>query len=237
MRSFALSMLCVTPTLFVSACGDNQQPADDDVVADGDVVMESDQSDPISGDKRELLASLDIFSPSCEAATAAYEVVARYSDSPASLTNLRCRITFDDGAVSDTCFGEHTFASGGAHKFVLEIVDLDTGASARVETTRIVELPVTVDLALDVPECGLELEFDAAVSSATEVHVTMSPAEKVVEPHVFGRTGKFQVLEPGTYTILVSAEDERTVGPICSGTASRTVELRACHDHEPGCGH
>jgi hypothetical protein len=236
MRRFALSMLCVTPTLLVSACGDNLRP--DDEIVDDDVTMESDPPDQeVPGPTRQLTASVDIFSPSCDKATAAFEVLARYMDDTVSLRNIGCRITFDDGAVSDRCVGEHTFASAGAHTFVAEVVDLDTGATTRVETKRNIAVPLEVDLTLDVPECGLALDFDASISTSAEVHVTMSPADKVIEPHVFGRTGGFEVREPGTYTILVSAEDERTTGPICLRTVSRTVELRACHDHEPGCGH
>jgi hypothetical protein len=231
---FALSVLCVTPTVLVSACGDNLRPETGDAI-DGDVVMESDEVDESAGDPPPLRVSLDIFSPSCDQATAAYEVFTPHGDTQPR--NLRCRILFDDGAVSDLCVGEHIFASGGPHKFVAEVVDVLSGAATRVETTRVVEVPLTVDVALDVPECGLELAFDAKISSASEVHVTMTPADKVVEPHVFGRTGTFKVLEPGTFTINVSAEDERTTGPICNRAVSRTVELRACHEHDPGCGH
>lgn len=236
MRRFALSMLCVTPTLLVPACGDNLRPEGD--IVDDDVTMESDPSDHgVPGETRQLAASVNIFSPSCDEATAAFEVLARYAGDAALVRNISCRITFDDGAVSDQCVGEHTFASAGAHTFVVDVVDLDTKATTRTETKRNIAVPLEVDLTLDVPECGLALDFDAAISTSAEVHVTLSPADKVIEPHVLGRTGRFEVREPGTYTILLSAEDERTTGPICLRTESRTVELRACHDHEPGCGH
>ncbi len=234
MRSLALSVLCLTPSFLVSACGDNHPPAVDDngITDPGDTGVDTDVdtgesgSDPMT--PREIAASLDIQSPSCDAATASYEALVHYAGSTTSVPNVRCRITFDDGAVADQCAGEHTFASAGAHMFTLEVEDLDTHAVARTVTTRTVAMPLEVELTIDAPDCGLELAFDAKLSTRAEVHVTMSPADKVVAPHVVGTTGSFQVLEPGTYTISLSAEVERPTGPICVREISRTVELLAC---------
>jgi hypothetical protein len=81
-----------------------------------------------------------------------------------------------------------------------------------------------------VPACGLEVAFKATLSTRADVHVSMSPADKVVEPLVVGATGSFTALEPGTYTITLSAEDERATGPICVREASRMITLTACCD-------
>jgi hypothetical protein len=235
MRSFTLSVLCVAPTLFLSACGDNVPPgSDDDTAVDTtvdtpiDTPMDTNAGNHEDDTPRAIVANLDIQSPSCDAATASFEAFARHADDSSSVQKLSCRVTFDDGAVSDACVGEHTFASAGAHTFVLEAVDLDTGAVSRREVARNIAAPLDVDLALDVPACGLDVAFKATLNTGALVHVMMSPADKVVVPNVVGTTGSFQALEPGTYTVVLSAEDERATGPICVREVSRTVTLTAC---------
>jgi hypothetical protein len=241
MRSFASSVLCVMSGLFVVACGDNIVPpvgTDDTPVGDPPVVGDdmpvvdipvgTPQSDHGHGTPRAITAALDINSPSCDAATASFEVLASHADDATFVKNARCHVTFDDGAASDLCLGEHTFASPGAHTFTVEVEDLDTGATAHAEVHRIIAVPLAVDLALDVPECGLEVAFKATLSTGAEVHVSMSPDDKVVEPHVVGTAGRFQALEPGVYTIALSAEDERATGPICVRQVSRMITLTAC---------
>jgi hypothetical protein len=227
MRTNVLSVLFVTPVLLVSACGGSLSPA-----ANDEMTTDPHEPDQAAGTPRGIRATLHIDSPSCDEATAGFEVSASHTDDSTSVKNVRCHIMFDDGAASDLCLGEHTFASAGAHTFTAEVEDLDTGAITHVEVTRNVAEPLKIDLAVDVPECGLEVSFKATGGHATEVRVSMSPADKVVTPGVFGRTGSFQVLEPGTYTIEVSAEDERPTGPICDREVSRTVTLKAC----PGSG-
>ena len=124
--------------------------------------------------------------------------------------------------------GEHTFVSPGAHTFTVEVQDLDTGAIAHAEVRRIIATPLAVDLAVDVPACGLEVAFKATLSTRADVHVSMSPADKVVEPLVVGATGRFTALEPGAYTIALAAEDERATGPICERQVSQMITLTAC---------
>lgn len=242
MRSFALSALCVMSAFLVAACGDNLVPPagnDDSAVADDDempVVGEAPteaptgtpQSDHGHGPPRAITAALDINSPSCDAATASFEVLASHADDATFVKNARCRVTFDDGTVSELCLGEHTFMSAGAHTFTVEVEDLDTGAIAHAEVMRVIAVPLAADLAVDVPVCGLEVTFKATLSTRADVHVSMSPAEKVVEPNVVGANGRFQALEAGTYTITLSAEDERATGPICERQVSQTITLTAC---------
>jgi hypothetical protein len=242
MCRFALSVLCMTPAVLV-ACGDNLVPpvGNDETSVDGDDMTGGEaptaetppptgtpQSDDGHGTPRAIRVGLDVNSPSCDAATASFEALPRHVDDGTFVRNARCRVTFDDGAVSDLCVGEHTFARPGAHTFVVEVEDLDTGATARTEVQRVIAVPLEVDLAVEVPACGLELAFQATLSTRAEVHVFVSPEEKFVEPHVAGATGRFQALEPGTYTIRLTAEDERATGPICGRDVSQTVTLTAC---------
>ena len=242
MRSLALSALCVMSAFLVAACGDNLVPPagndDPPIVNDDDMPVSGEtppgtptttpQSDHGHDTPRAIRAALDINSPSCEAATASFEVLASHSDDGTFVKNAHCRVTFDDGAVSELCVGEHTFVSPGAHTFTVEVQDLDTGAIAHAEVRRIIATPLAVDLAVDVPACGLEVAFKATLSTRADVHVSMSPADKVVEPLVVGATGRFTALEPGAYTIALSAEDERATGPICERQVSQMITLTAC---------
>jgi len=220
MRSLALSALCVMSAFLVAACGDNLVPPagnDDPPVVDDDMPVTGEtppgtptttpQSDHGHDMPRAITAALDINSPSCEAATASFEVLASHSDDATFVKNAHCRVAFDDGAVSELCLGEHTFVSPGAHTFTVEVQDLDTGAIAHAEVRRIIATPLAVDLAVDVPACGLEVAFKATLSTRADVHVSMSPADKVVEPLVVGATG-----------------------PICVREASRMITLTACCD-------
>ena len=241
MRRFALSVLCLTSAVF--ACGDNLVPPvanDDTAVGSDDMAgveappaeapapVGTPKSDEDHGPPRAIAVGLDINSPSCDAATASFEVLANHADDGTFVKNARCRVTFDDGAVSELCLGEHTFASPGAHMFTVEVTDLDTGATARSEVRRVIAVPLEVDLAVEVPECGLELSFKATLSTGAEVHVFMAPDDKFVEPHVVGTSGRFEALEPGTYPLRLIAEDERQTGPICVREVSRMVTLTAC---------
>lgn len=244
MRRLALLPASTTPALLAllaGGCGDNVPVEVDDSLA---VVS----SEDLPGEKqngeeevRPIIAGFDVFSPSCVAPVAQFEALVRYADDPTSIVpNVRCLFTFDDGAVSTQCAGEHTFEEPGLHGFSLEVEDLDTGEVDIVEETRFVAIPLAVDLTLEVPVCGLTFSFDAVLSTPAETHVTMDPPEKFVEPHVIGTSGSFTALEPGVYTLRLSAEDERTTGPICQVNLERQVELVACpddHEHEPGCGH
>lgn len=233
MTSFARPVVCVMSTLLVAACGNlSPEPGGAD---DGDIAINTGESG--SDDKqppREIRASIDLNgSANCDAAAASFEISAIYADNLASVPRIRCHVTFDDGATSDECVGAHTFATPGPHTFMFDIVDLDTGASAHIVRTRDIFAPFTLELALDVPRCGLEVGFTATPSTNSLVHVMMSPFDQVVVPNIVGRAGRFQALEPGTYTITAVAEDERPNGPFCESQASRTIELRTCKDCEP----
>jgi hypothetical protein len=199
---------------------------------DGDIAVTTDQSgSDDSQPPREIRASLGLdVSSNCDAAVASFEVSAIYADSSTPVPRIRCQVTFDDGATSDACVDAHVFTIPGTHTFTFDITDLDTGASVHIVRTRDVLAPFTLELALDVPDCGLDVGFVATPSTRSLVHVMMSPFEQVVVPNIVATTGRFQALEPGTYTITAVAEDERPSGPFCERQVSRTIDLRACKD-------
>jgi len=237
MRRLAVLSALTTAALLAVGCGDTLQPEPEDSAA----VVPGQKAAPPEEVARPITASFDVFSPSCVAPVAQFEAIVRYADDPMSLVpNVRCLFTFDDGAVSTQCAGEHIFAEPGLHGFSLEVEDLDTGEPAITEETRFIAIPLAVDLTLDVPVCGLTFSFDAVLSTPAETHVTMDPPEQFVDPDVVGTSGTFTALKPGIYTLRLSAEDERLNGPICQVTVERLVELVACpddHKHEPDCGH
>ncbi|HEY5922645.1 MAG TPA: hypothetical protein VIV11_13280 [Kofleriaceae bacterium] len=220
-----------------AGCANNQQPHTEDSVT----VVTEDTEDAREDEARAITASFDLFFPSCVAPVAQFEAIVRYADDPTStVPNVRCLFTFEDGSVSTLCAGEHTFPAPGPQGVSLEVEDLDTGEVDIVEETRFIAIPLTVDLALDVPECGLTFSFDADLSTPAETHVTMHPPEQFVDADVFGTSGSFTALEAGVYTLRLFAEDARPDGATCQVAIERTVELVACkddHEHEPGCGH
>jgi hypothetical protein len=218
-------------TVLVVACGDVAGAGGNN--DDGNVAVNAGESGSDTQPPRAITASLGLdVSSDCDAATASFEVSATYVDNSAPVPRFSCHVTFDDGATSDACVGAHVFAIPGPHTFTFDIMDLDTGASVHIVRTRDVLAPFTLELALDVPDCGLEVGFTATPSTNSFLHVMMSPFDQVVVPNIQARTGRFQALEPGTYTITAVAEDERPSGPFCDRQVSQTVELRACKDCE-----
>lgn len=239
MRCLAQLFALTTYALLSIGCGDKVSADNEDAIAA--VPDHPGEKEDHHDQVRAITASFDVVSPSCVAPVARFEAIVRYADDPTStVPNVRCLFTFDDGAVSTQCSGEHTFEEPGLHGFSLEVEDLDTGEVDIVEETRFIAIPLTVDLELDVPACGLTFSFDAVLSTPAETHVTMEPPEKFVDAHVIGTAGSFTALQAGVYTLRLSAEDERTVGPICQVNLERQVELVDCpddHEHDPDCEH
>lgn len=174
-------------------------------------------------------------SPSCDAPVVAYEALI----DPA-VSEPQCRWTFDDGATSDACVGEHELPAGGVHDYTLEVLDLATGAFGSTSGSFFIYEPLLIDVEVQQPACGLSFAFTAEANQSSFLTALVTPSDKVVgEPFFLGGDGNVTVTEPGTYTIEFTAEDERTTGPICVERVVRTVEVVACddHEHEPGCGH
>jgi hypothetical protein len=233
MRSLALVLSI--PLSFV-ACGDNIDPDE------GSSASESGDEDhpPDAAPAREIVASLLLTAPSCDAPVADFEIDVLYADDRSLVPNRACTMTFDDGTVYDQCIGSHTFADGGFHDYVLEIRDLDSGAVLREEGRRYIEYPLLATFEATAPACGLEVSYAGTVNVSAFSITHISPAENVVgDAFAHVRTGTFQVTQPGTYNLRFYVEDERSI-PICEATIDREVTVTACpdeHPHEPGCGH
>jgi hypothetical protein len=224
-----MKKLLFLPALLFSACGDNQAPDDEQATA------ETTEAEPVEEVSRAIEASIYIDMPSCTAAVARFEAGARYVDdgSPAFVT---CKWTFDDGSTSDACAGEHTFATPGFHDFVLDVTDPATGATARATQNRFIEEAHVANLEVTAPECGLEFSYKASVSTPSENRVFVLEEDKVLPFDGFLLENTVRVTEPGTYTVVYTAEDERS-GPICEARVEKQVTVTACHEHTPTCEH
>jgi hypothetical protein len=234
MRSLVLSLSIVTPCFF--ACGDNLPPDEDS----NSSVQSGDGHHPDAAPARDIISSILLTQPSCDAAVADFEIEVMYADDRSLVPNRACTISFDDGAVYESCAGSHTFAEGDFHDYVLEVRDLDSGAVERTEGRRSITPPLLVTFEAQAPACGLEVSYAGTVNVSAFGIVRISPSENVVgDAFTNARNGSFQVTQPGTYEVSFYVEDERSI-PICEETIVREVTVTACpddHDHEPGCGH
>lgn len=224
----------------LAACGDNQEP---DPVDEAVIEVDHDPEDMAPPPSLSLVGFVSFSSPDCDRATLGYEAVVRYTDD-SPVTDLECTLTFDDGATSNDCVGTHTFAEGGVKVVGLVARDRSTGAVLSVVNTGFIYDPIrelTVFANKPGPfgdQCGLEFSWGASYfGNPTEVLALFSPPENIVDS---SSANRILVSEPGTYTVTVRLEQERTTGPICTYVASASVDVVACpddHEHEPGCGH
>jgi len=181
---------------------------------------------------RAITAALDLGIPSCDAPVASFEVIVRHADDGSLVPNPTCRVEFDDGAVFPRCSGEHTFAEPGLHGATAFVVDPATEEVLIASAERVIFPGLEVTLEAAAPACGLALSYAGTVNATSDVRVSVSPAPAgPFDPSA--RTGTIAVAAPGVYTVTLSAEDERTPGPICQRTIARTVEVVACAD--PAC--
>jgi hypothetical protein len=216
--------LVLPAVLVAAACGDNLDPTNDETslgTEEGAGETEDTTARPIS-------ASPLIYFPSCDAAVAQYEADARYADTDEIdiVPRFSCQWTFDDGTTSTSCAGEHTFAEGGWHDFVLVVTDLDTGETDEVVQRRYVYPPIEANL--DVTTGDRTITWNATVNVSAEVHVFVEPSELLDTDDPFyhlNRNYTVGVLRDGTYTVRMTVEDERTVGPICSAEVIKTVNV------------
>ncbi|HEY5946329.1 MAG TPA: PKD domain-containing protein [Kofleriaceae bacterium] len=227
--------LLLPALLLVAACGDNLEPTDDETSPGTEAGTGQNEETPA----RPILASPLIYFPSCDAAVAQYEADARYADTDdlEIVPNISCRWTFDDGTTSTSCAGEHTFAEGGWHDFILEVTDLDTGATDQAVQHRYVYPPIEANL--DVTTGDRTITWNATVNVSADVRVFVQPEELIVtdDPfYYFNRSYTLEVLRDGTYTVVMIVEDERPTGPICSARIEKQVNVFCTggnHTHTP----
>ena len=230
-----MKKLFILPAFLLAACGDNMAPPSDQATAGAESTpTETDTDDGVS---RAIDASIYIETPSCTDALAKFEVGVRYADDGSPADSYTCKWTFDDGATSDQCAGEHIFATSGNHEFLVDVTHTVTGETARATQVRYIEAPHVATLEVTAPECGLELSYKASVSTPSENHIDVLESDKVIDLAPLALEGTVRVTEPGTYTVVYTAEDERQSGPICEARVEKQVTVTACHDHTPDCGH
>lgn len=231
-----MKKLFILPALLLAACGDNLASPSDQATAGAESTPTDTETDT-DGVSRAIDASIYIETPSCTEALAKFEADVSYVDDGSPVGAVTCKWTFDDGSTSDQCAGEHIFATSGNHEFLVDITHTVTGETARATQVRYVEAPHVADLEVTAPECGLEFSYKASVSTPSENHIAVLEADKVIGLDPFALEGTVRVTEPGTYTVVYTAEDERQTGPICEARVEKQVTVTACHDHTPDCGH
>jgi hypothetical protein len=236
MRRFAVSLAIVTPCL-LAACGDNLDPEQGELssVQSGAGEEADAEPEPI----REIVAELEVTSPQCWDTVAGYAIRATYADDGSPVETLRCNVRLD-GTSSDLCAGEQAVSSPGFHDFVVDVVDVETGATAHLEQRGFIEPRMEINFEWVTPACGLFFDFNLSVPQSTLKQIVVSPADKIVggDPGPFDQGGRVEVTEPGTYTLSAYIEQERSNGPLCSIAVDRDVQVVACeHEHTPDCAH
>jgi hypothetical protein len=215
--------LVLVPALLVAACGDNLHPEEDQVTVTSGGDHEDDTPDAPA---RAIDAAIFIDTITCVDTIARFEAGARYTDDNSTVLDIACKWTFDDGATSTDCAGEHQLDRAGAHDFVLEVTDLDTGATGVTTQTRIFAPPL--ELTLDVTADDLSISYVATSNTGGEQVVFVSPEQFVlVDDPNYPRTtdSMVRVTRAGTYTVTYLVEDERGVSEICNDELVKTVTV------------
>ncbi len=215
--------LLVPALLLAVACGDNLHDTDDQTSFGSE-----DGAVPTDAPARAIEASIYIETPSCDGAIAAFEMDARYADdqSPLPITDYTCLWKFDDGTTSTDCAGQHEFADGGDHDFVLEVTHVATGETVEVMQRRFIYPPIEANL--DVTTGDRTITWNATVNVGAEVHVFVEPAELLVDADPLYHTNRnytVEVLRDGAYTVRMTVEDERGAGPICTAEIVKQVNV------------
>jgi hypothetical protein len=221
----------------VCACADNLNSGDRVATSpDANEANEANEGSPSDSptDARAIDAQIFIDAITCDNTIARFEAEARYVDDNSPAVNIACNWTFDDGSTSNECAGEHLFDAAGAHDFVVEVTDLDTGASDIATQTRLFDPPLELTLDVTGDDQSLSIMYAATSNTGGLQAVTVTPSELVVadDPNYPQATsGTVRVLEHGTYTVTYYVEDERGVSEICSGQLVEQVTLACKGDH------
>ena len=237
MRSFALPVALFS----LAACAAPPRGSEDPGDEPGLPVPSSDTLDPDtqSAPTGELRAAGLFYSPSCDAPIVQYEAAA-YRDG-VEVFGFTCQWTFDDGATSDDCVGQHEFAVPGFHEYTLVMRSVTTDEVVSHTGQLYADPPLTIDLEVDVPACGLAFAWTSVISLPSFEYSFVTPELDVIgEFFFFSGSGAVEVARAGTYELTVAAEHERPAGEICSRMVTRSVTVEACdngHEHTPTCPH
>jgi hypothetical protein len=227
MRSVLLSSLAFATTT-IAGCGDNLIPDQDDNDKSADDTPKPEDENPPSPD-RAIDGHIEFSNPDCDRASLGVRAVLNYTDDGSEVTDVDCIYTFDDGGTEASCDAVHVFQlPGGAEVREVRLVARDRATGARIELADsfIVYREMMLDATAVTPECGLEIDYGYEFfAPATETVVLVEPADKVVA--IPPGEGKVIVSEPGTYSVTVRMEQERTAGPTCVAEETNVVQV-AC---------
>ena len=214
----------LVPGLLIVGCGDNLHPDEDQASVTSEGTDHDDDTDDPPA--RAIDADIFIETITCVDTIARFEAGARYVDDNTNVADIACKWTFDDGATSTECVGEHQFERSGAHDFVLEVTDLATGATNIATQTRLFAPPLA--LTLDVTSDDLTISYVATSNTGGEQVVFVSPDEFVIadDPNYPRTTNStVRVTRAGTYTVTYDVSDERGVSEICDGRLTREITV------------
>ena len=194
-----------------------------------------------------LTALAQVRRAGCDDLSAEYRLISASRDG-AAIERPSCAWIFDDGATAEGCSGIHTFGATGILGGTVIVTDPDTGDSVAVdaEPDHMFE-PLELEIALEVPPCGLSLGYAVSLTGGQEggqaiTHIT--PANRVVGHEPVAQAQLVEVTEAGFYVVQASAEAD-TATFTCAAHAAETVIVLACgepcpehgvvHEHEsPG---
>jgi hypothetical protein len=217
--------LFLLPTVAAIGCG-----------VEHDAPTPSADTTPIEYEHRSFHIVFASSSLSCDAASALLEGGAVYDDDGSPVPGATCHYTFSDGSTSDECVLEHDFGAGGIHPVSLDVTVPGVEGTAHLDADVHVYEPLVAALEVTAPECGLELSWAATINVLAEAHVFVEPGDKIItdDPlYHWNRSLSLPVTEPGTYTLRLTVEDERTSGPICTAEVVKQVTVVACSEEPP----
>jgi hypothetical protein len=163
--------------------------------------------------------------------TLRYEVARVVYDDGQAVPRFTCLWTFDDGGTSDACNGQHDFASAGFHSASVSVSDSVNGATTFVTTAAVpVYDPLVIDVVAGAPACGLWLSYATTKAGGFNggmYFVDIQPSQNVVTPRPWSSTATVEVSAAGTYTVLVTREEEAN-NALCTARDSAEATVTAC---------